>query len=166
MVGNYTNVITAAFVTPSLADSGDSPQFQKLLAITNEHFNIKNVQADKAYLDAENFKAILAEGAKAYIPFKKNSIYHDPTAENGELWNDLLHYFRNHTDEFYQGYHQRSNVEATFSAVKRVFDPLTRSICPTARVNEVLSKAVAYNITCIIHASHIDGIAPYLINDN
>ncbi len=69
--------------------------------------------------------------------------------------------FRNHTGEFYQDYHQRSNVEADFSAVKRVFDNLTRSISPTARVNEVLAKAVAYNTTRIIHASYIDGIAPF-----
>lgn len=160
MVGNRTNVITAAFVTPTLANSGDSPQFRRLLAITSQHFNIQGVHADKAYLSGKNLKAIIDEGAKAYVPFKKSSVYRDPTAKNGKLWNDLLHHFRNHTEEFYRGYHQRSNVESDFSAVKRLFDDLTRSICPVARVNEVLAKAVAYNITRVVHARYSHGIEP------
>ena len=161
MVGNYTNVITAAFVTPSLANSGDSPQLRKLLAITARHFNIERVQADKAYISGPNLKAIIDEGARAEIPFKKDSIYRNPTAKNGKLWNRLLQYFRENEAEFYQGYHQRSNVEANFSNVKRLFDELTRSKHPLARVNEVLMKAAAYNITRVVHASYIDGIVPF-----
>ena len=161
MIGNKTNVITAALVTPTLANSGDSPQLPKLLAITSRHFNIERVQADKAYISGPNLRAIVDEGARAEIPFKKDSIYRNPTAKNGKLWNRLLQYFRENEDEFYQGYHQRSNVEANFSAVKRLFDELTRSKHPTARVNEVLVKAVAYNITRVIHASYIDGIRPF-----
>ena len=161
MVGNYTNVITAAFVTPSLAKSGDSPQLRKLLAITSRHFNVKGVYGDKAYPSGPNLKAIIDEGARAYVPFKKNSVYRNPRAKNGKLWNTLLTYFRNNTEEFYKGYHRRSNVEANFSAVKRLFDELTRSKHPVARVNEVLLKAVAYNITRVIHAQYIDGIKPF-----
>ena len=161
MVGNYTNCVTAAFVTPSLAKSGDSPQLKKLLAITSRHFNIRSVHADKAYLESGNLKAIIDEGAKVNIPFKKDSIYRDPTAKNGKLWNSLLFHFRNNTEEFYAGYHQRSNVEADFSAVKRLFSELTRSKHPVARVNETLAKAVAYNVTRCIHYSYIDGIEPF-----
>ena len=161
MVGNYTNVITAVFVTPTLAKSGDSPQLKRLLAITARHFNIERVQADKAYISGPNLRAIVDEGARAEIPFKKDSIYRNPTAKNGKLWNRLLQYFRENEDEFYAGYHQRSNVESTNSGVKRLFDEITRSKHPVARVNEVLMKAAAYNITRVIHALYIDGIEPF-----
>lgn len=161
MAGNYTNVITAAFVTPTLKKSGDSPQLKKLLAITDQYFNIEGVYADKAYLSGPNLRAIIDRGARARIPFKKDSVYHNPRSKNGKLWNSLLTYFRNNTEEFYKDYHARSNIESDFSAVKRIFEELTRSICPVARVNEVLLKAIAYNITRCIHYSYIDGIEPF-----
>ena len=161
MMGNDTHVITAAHVTPSLADSGDSPQLKKLLAITNQHFNIEAVHADKAYLSGKNLQMIVDQGARAFIEFKSNSVYRDPTAKNAEVWNSLLHYFRTRPDEFYRDYPKRSNVESVFSAFKRIFDHITRSISPTARVNEVLSRAVAYNITRVIHSAYIDGISPF-----
>ena len=161
MVGNHTNAITAAYVTPGVARSGDSPQLPKLLAITSRHFNVESVYADKAYLDGGNLKHIIDEGAKAFIPFKVDSIYRGPKAKHSKLWNKLLQYFREHEDEFYASYHMRSNVEATFSAVKALFSGITRSKEPTARVNEVLAKAMAYNITRVIHASYIDGIEPF-----
>lgn len=160
MIGNHSNVITAAYVTPSLAKSGDSPQLRKLLAITARHFDVERVQADKAYISGKNLQAIIDEGAKAEIPFKKDSIYRNPRAKNGKLWNRLLQYFKEHEDEFYAGYHQRSNVEATNSAVKALYGNITRSKSPSARVNEVLAKAVSYNITRVIHSMYIDGIAP------
>ena len=161
MTGFASNVITAAFVTPGLANSGDSPQLPKLLAITSEHFVVKAVHADKAYLSGENLQAIIDEGARAYIEFKTDSVYRDPTAKYAGVWNSLLQYFRTRSDEFYAEYTKRAKVESVFSAFKRVFDPITRSISPTARVNEVLSRAVAYNITRVIHSAYIDGIDPF-----
>ena len=161
MTAKYSNVITAAFVTPSLSESGDAPQLPKLLAITAEHFDVKAVLADKAYLSGKNLQAIIDEGARPYIEFKSDSVYRKPTAKYAEVWNSLLHYFRTRSAEFYIEYPKRSKVEAGFSAFKRVFDPITRSISPTARVNEVLSRAVAYNIVCVIHSAYIDGVNPF-----
>ena len=160
MGGNRTNIVTAAYVTHSLTESGDSPQLKKLLAITNRHFNVKRVQGDKAYSSAPNLKAIVDIGATPEIPFKHDSVYRDPRAKNGKLWNSLLYYFRTHTDEFYNGYHDRSNVEADFSAIKRILEEITRSKHPTARINEVLCKIIAYNITRVIHAIYSHGIEP------
>ena len=80
---------------------------------------------------------------------------------SSRLWNSLLDYFRRNQEDFYLHYHQRSNVEATNSAVKRLLGHTTRSIHPVARVNEVLCRAVAYNISRVIHASYTDGITPF-----
>jgi hypothetical protein len=42
-------------------------------------------------------------------------------------------------------YHKRSNVEATFSMIKRVFGDSVRSKTETARQNEVLLKILCHN---------------------
>ena len=78
MVGVKTGVITAAFITDSSADSGDSPQLPGLLYATSRHFDIQEVYADGAYLSGSDIKTIVGLGADAYIPFRENSIYHSP----------------------------------------------------------------------------------------
>ena len=45
---------------------------------------------------------------------------------------------------------KRSNVESTFSAVKRKFGDGVRSKNNAAMVNEVLCKLICQNITCVI----------------
>lgn len=43
-------------------------------------------------------------------------------------------------DEFLAHYHKRSNVESTFSMIKRKFGDFLRSKTDTAMVNEALAK--------------------------
>jgi hypothetical protein len=59
-------------------------------------------------------------------------------------------------------YHKRSNVEATFSAVKRVFGDSVRSRMPVAQINEVLLKVVRHNVRTLVHEMHDLGITPAL----
>ena len=148
-------------MTDSLAHSGDAPQLPGLLHTTAQHFDIQEVYADGAYLSEKNIRLIIGMGAGIHIPHRENSIYHSPRTEGGRLWNGLLQHFREHRREFEADYHLRSNVESTNSAVKRLFGPITRSIHPTARVNEVLAKAIAFNISRVIHASYSDNIKPF-----
>ena len=39
----------------------------------------------------------------------------------------MFHYFQFRQEEFLRHYHKRSNVESTFSAIKRKFGPDVRS---------------------------------------
>jgi transposase len=57
-------------------------------------------------------------------------------------------------------YHQRSNVESTFSAIKRKFGDYVRSRTKTAQTNELLLKFVAHNLVCVVHGMHECGITP------
>ena len=57
-------------------------------------------------------------------------------------------------------YHKRSNVESTFSAVKRKFGDSLRSKTKAAMVNE-LCKFLAYNLTVLIHEQEELGISPH-----
>jgi transposase len=63
-------------------------------------------------------------------------------------------------DNFLQHYHQRSNVESTFSAIKRKFGDSVRSKGDVAMANEVLCKILAHNLCCCIADWCALGIEP------
>jgi transposase len=153
MVGANTNVITAIHVTDSSAN--DSPELPALLSATGRTFDVREVSADKAYLSRANLDAIEAAGALPYIPFKSNSKGEGPAA-----WRRMWGLFMYKQSEFLAHYHARSNVESTFSAVKRKFGGSVRSKDPVAQVNEVLCKALCFNLSCLVHAIHELGIVP------
>ena len=83
----------------------------------------------------------------AFIPFKKNAT----GKRGGALWRKTFHYFQLHKDEFLEHYHKRSNVESTFSAIKKKFGESVKSKNRVAQENELLCKIIAYNITVLIH---------------
>jgi len=63
-------------------------------------------------------------------------------------------------EEFLQHYHKRSNVESTFSMLKRKFGDSLRSKTDTALVNETLCKIRCHNLVVLIHEMHELGIEP------
>jgi transposase len=154
--GVKTNVVTAVQVTARY--DNDSPQFKPLLESTAEHFDVKRVLADKAYGSRANLELVEQKGAVPFIPFKSNA---SGTTDN-ETWNRLFHFYSFNREQFLTAYHKRSNVETTFSAVKRKFGEFLRSKTPVAQANELLLKFVAHNIVCVIHSMHELGINPAL----
>jgi len=153
IVGTTTNVITSVKVTGS--DGADSPQLPGLVAATKQSFGLAEVSADRAYLGHENLAAIDAAGAAPFIPFKVNS------QDNGSpAWRKMRAVFLYKQDEFLAAYGKRSNVEATFSSIKRKFGAAVRSKTFTAQVNEILCKVLCYNLACLVHAMHKLGIEP------
>jgi hypothetical protein len=62
-------------------------------------------------------------------------------------------------------YHKRSNIESTFSAIKRKFGDSVSSKNPTAMVNEVLCKILCPNLTCLIQEEETLGIVPIFWKD-
>jgi transposase len=153
MIGTTTNVITAVRVTGAAAN--DCPELPPLLDATARRFNMAEVSADKAYLSRDNLAAIEATGAVPYIPFKSNSQGAGPAA-----WRRMWGLFMYRQSEFLSHYHQRSNVESTFSALKRKFGGAVRSKNETAQVNEVLCKALCFNLSMLVHAIHELGVEP------
>ena len=61
---------------------------------------------------------------------------------------------------FLAHYHRRSNVESTFSALKRKFGDNVRSKLQAAQFNEVMLKCICFNLSCVVHAIHELGIDP------
>ena len=157
--GVKTNIVASIAITDG--NSNDSPQFGPLIRKTAQGFTIDEVTADLAYSSRANLQAIANVGGKAYIPFKKNAT---GKAGGSTLWKKMYHYFQLNRDEFMEHYHKRSNIEATNAAIKRKFGETLKSKNPTAQVNELLAKIVAYNLTVVIHEMYENGINPNFLN--
>lgn len=145
--GVKTNVISAVNITSEFEH--DSPQLKELLEKTNKIFNIREFSADKAYSSRDNLKAINQVGATPYIPFKKN-VTLTKTNMHGMFWKKALHYFLYNQEEFMQHYHKRSNVETTFSMIKKKFGETLKCKNWTSQVNELLCKVICHNICVLI----------------
>ena len=156
--GVRTNVVTAVRILDQHAH--DSPQFVPLVKETKRHFEISEVPADKAYASLENFEAVAECGGQAFIAFRSNH-----TGAAGGHFVKAFHYFQFHQDEYMAHYHKRSNVESTFSAIKRKFGADVVSKNPAAMVNEVLCKIICHNLTCLIQEQEALGIVPVFWKD-
>jgi transposase len=158
--GTKTNIVTAVEIHER--DANDCPQFKPLVEATAASgFTVKEVPADKGYLSAENLELVERIGGTAYIPFKVNSTY-----GNGSVWDKMLGMFLILRDEFLAKYHDRSNVESTFSMIKRKFGDSVRSKGDVAQKNEVLCKVLAHNLCCLIAAWYELGIDPLFGDGN
>jgi transposase len=153
MCGVRTNVVTAVEIHDQHA--ADSPLLKPMLATTAARFNVNEVSADMGYLSESNYEAIVQAGAAPYIPFKSNC-----SATREGIWNTMFHFFHLHREDFLSRYHQRSNVETTFSMIKAKFGDGVRSKTDTAMKNEVLAKIVCHNVCCLISAIHELGVDP------
>lgn len=152
-VGTLTNVVTSAQVTESTEH--DSPQFAALVERTAQSFDVREVSADKAYLSHANLATVEKVGAKPFVPFKSNS-----GSQGSDAWERMYHYFSLNREGFLGHYHRRSNVESTFSSMKRKFGASVRSKTTAAQFNEVLLKCLCHNLSALVHSIHEMGIEP------
>jgi transposase len=141
--GVKTGVVTAAAIYGR--DANDCPILPELVKGTAENFTMKEVSADKGYLSVENVEAVFAAGGIPFIAPKVST-----TGAAGGLFERMFHFYQYRREDFLKHYHKRSNVESTFSAVKRKFGDAVRSKTDTAMTNEVLAKLVCNNLCCVI----------------
>lgn len=150
MTGVRTNVVAAC----EISDHHDSVLYPQLLATTGTNFRMDEVSADKGYLSFENLTLTEEAGAVPFIAFKNNS-----RGDRGpSIWQKMHAQFTLNRDDYLRKYHLRSNVESTFSAIKRKFGDAVRSKTDVACKNEVLAKIVAHNLVVCIHEIHELGI--------
>jgi transposase len=77
---------------------------------------MREVSADKGYASKANYDSVARLGATPFISFPDNH-----RGQGGGKWAEMYHYFNFRKQEFLQHYHKRSNVESTFSMMKRKF---------------------------------------------
>ena len=158
MCGVKTNVVTAVEIREK--HTADSNMLPPLVETTAQNFDVAEVSADKAYLSAKNIRTIRNVGAMPFIAFKSNSTDRGATGKESKVWREMFHYFMWKKDDFLARYHKRSNVETTFSMMKRKFGDSLRSKTDTAMVNEVLCKVLCHNLVVLIHEMYELGIDP------
>lgn len=161
-VGTRTNVIAAVSITDR--NCNDSPELKPLAEQTARDFEMKELSADKAYSSHRNLELVEQLGATPFIAFKSNATpeWRSHKRPPSRTWAKLFHYFELNRDEFLTHYHRRSNVETTFSMLKRVVGDTLRSKTRVAQVNEALMMVLCHNIRCLIHEAYELGIAPML----
>lgn len=159
MCGVKTNVVTSVKITDS--QGADCPQFAGLVETTAANFVMNEVSADKAYLSGENLQVVSDNSAMPYIPFKANTSTSEAAQKRqSALFKQMYHYFSYNTERFMNQYHKRSNVESTFSMIKRKFGDSLRSKTEQAQINEALCKILCHNICCLIEAMFELGLKP------
>lgn len=72
----------------------------------------------------------------------------------------MFHSYMYRREEFLGFYHRRSNVESTFSMIKRKFGSNVRSKTVAAQMNEVLCKVLCPNLCCATQSMYELGIQP------
>jgi transposase len=163
IVGVKTHAILDVRITDETG--ADCPRFTELLrGVKASGFNPSTVVADKAYLSLENYCTAEGLGLNARIPFKVTTISNEIRRVRGvqapRSWENAYHLFQVNRERFAEVYHQRSNVEAVFSAVKRKMGESLLSKNTVARFNELLAKLLGYNIGIIVHEIYEHGIDP------
>ncbi len=150
ITGVRTNIITVAKITEGR--DHDVMHFPELLRKTCRNFTVKEIYADKGYLSLYNVNAAKYNGAVPYIMPKGNTkLATKKRWKNTEAWDIMVTMWRHNQEEFRRHYHLRSNVESTFSAMKRKFLPYIRSKHPIAQRNEILCKVVCHNASVLIN---------------
>jgi transposase len=153
-------VLRRLFFPPLLKAAGQhttpTTSFIPLVQKTAEHFEVREVSADKAYSSRKNLNAAESVGGMPFIPFKSNTL--EPT-EAG-VWARMYHLFMYKREEYMAHYHKRSNIETAYSMIKGKFGSALRSKSDTGQINEALCKVLAHNICVLVQATHELGIEP------
>ena len=156
-IGTRTNIITGIEIGDE--HSSDSKTFIPLTEQTVKNgFVISEISADKAYSSRDNIGHISELGGTAFIPYRSNAS--GKPRGKSHMWRKMFHYFMYNHEEFMEHYSLRSNVESTFSAIKKKLGETLKSKNKTAQINELLCKIIAYNITVLIQEMHELGIEP------
>jgi hypothetical protein len=126
----------------------DCPFFKILLAPFK---SLGIVSADKGYLSRVNFQIVADKGGEAYIPFKKGKKKGStPRAKGCPAWKVAFYFWKTLNGIYMSIYHQRSRVEAVFSALKRRYGD--KLYCRKARMRrkEMALRFIAYNLKLLI----------------
>lgn len=130
----------------------DSPFFVILL----EPFKwLGNVMADKGYLSRKNFQFVFDRKGQAYIPFKKGKKKGSTDSPKSyPAWKFAFHFWKTLNGIYMSIYHQRSRIEAVFSAIKKRYGDKLNCKSAKMRRKEMSLRLIAYNIRILICARH------------
>jgi transposase len=152
--GTKTHIVTHVVVTDG--NKHESPYFSELVNQTAKNgFTISEISADKGYSSRQNVQAVFELGGVPLIPFKSNAI---AKPKGCSAWKKSFIYFQSNPEEFMARYHKRSNVESTFSMLKRKLNSKLMMKHDLAQTNEALALVLCHNICCLVHEIYEAGL--------
>jgi len=141
-----SNIICSAIITEGNAN--DNPKLPELLA-QMQKFKPKELCADSGYLSKLNVQTCKEKGIIPYIMPKKNT---GARLIGLGAWGSMIRLFKEHEIVFRSHYHQRSNVESCFNALKQRFFGFVRAKGKIGQVNEILCKVICLNSVLLSQA--------------
>jgi transposase len=128
----------------------EATQLESLLAPLYE-FN--TVLADSGYLSVHNCRVIVSKGGTPFIRPKKTTTGHGTYKKKvmyGNPFSDMVEQYKQDPQKWMKTYHQRSNIEAVFSSLKRRLGGFVTSIKRTNQHIEIALKIIIYNLMILV----------------
>ena len=125
-------------------------QLEKLLQPLYE-FN--HVYADSGYLSVNNCRVIVSKGGTPFIRPKKTTTGHGTYNQKqmyGNPFTDMIQSYNQNREDWMKKYHQRSNIEAVFSSLKRRLGGFVTSIKRNIQQIEIALKIIVYNLMILV----------------
>ncbi len=122
-------------------------------------WDLGNVYADSGYLSAENCWLIIEKGGTPYIRPKRTSVGWKPgrPVRYGNPYYDMMEQYKKNPETWMKQYHQRSVIEAVFSALKRRFGGTVASIKRSIQQVEIALKIIVYNLMMLVRKRIAEG---------
>jgi len=115
-------------------------------------WDLGNVYADSGYLSSENCTIIVRKGGIPFIRPKCSSVGWRPgkPIQYGNHYYDMMEEYKRNPSEWMKKYHQRSVIEAVFSALKRRLGGSVASIKRGVQQIEIALKIIVYNLMMLL----------------
>ena len=110
-------------------------------------WDLGNVYADSGYLSANNCWAIVMKGGTPFIRPKKTTT---GQTSKGRAFAEMIERYKENKEEWMKKYHQRSVIEAVFSALKRRLGGFVTSIKRQIQQVEIALKIIIYNLMILV----------------
>jgi len=112
-------------------------------------WDLGNVYADSGYLSVDNCWTIVTKGGTPFIRPKKTTTGRANSNKKlmyGNPFREMIERFQENPKKWMKKYHQRSVIEAVFSAVKRRLGGYVTSIKRGIQQIEIALKIIVYNL--------------------
>ena len=119
-------------------------QLEKLL---DPLYDLGDVYADSGYLSLNNCWVIVMKGGTPYICPKKTTT---GKSKRENPFTEMIQRYKENKEEWLKKYHQRSNIEAVFSSLKRKLGGFTTSIKRQIQQIEIALKIIVYNLMILV----------------
>lgn len=110
-------------------------------------WGLGDVYADSGYLSGNNCWVIVMKGGTPFIRPKKNT---NGNTDKGRAFIEMIERYKEDKQEWMKKYHQRSNIEAVFSSLKRRLGGFVTSIKRKIQHIEIALKIIIYNLMILV----------------